>query len=280
MSREPAPLELLWEESGLPSFDLPRGLADRYGGSLGFERPRLVTNFVASVDGVVAIPALPRSIRIIGGGSDSDRFVMALLRACADVVLVGAGTLRASPASTWTAAGAYPDLAPELAELRRRRGLPEHAELAVLSASGSLDPEHPALAEHALVLTTERGAKTLRRRLPQACEIVVLHGEEAIDVTAAVQLLREREHELILSEAGPHVFGSLLAADLVDELFLTLAPLLAGRSSQGGRLGLVEEMSLLPLKRVEGRLLGVRRAGAELFLRYELGRAEGSGEPA
>jgi riboflavin biosynthesis pyrimidine reductase len=270
VSARPQPLELLWEEPGLPAFELPPELAEHYGGTLGFEEPRLVTNFVASVDGVVAIPSLPRSIRIIGG--DSDRFVMALLRACADVVLIGAGTLRASPGSTWTAARAYPRQEPQLAELRRRLGRPERAELAVLSAGGSLDPGHPALAERALVLTTEQGVANLEGRTPAGCRLLNVGGEGTVDVTAAVAALRERGHRLILSEAGPHVFGSLLAAGLVDELFLTLAPLLAGRTSQGGRLGLIEEMSLLPLDRVEGRLLGVRRSGSELFLRYELAR--------
>ena len=73
---------------------------------------------------------------------------------------------------------------------------------------------------------------------------------------------------MILSEAGPTVFGSLLAAGLVDELFLTVSPLLAGRSGNDVRLGLVEGIDLLPTIRVAGRLRGVRRQGAHLFLRY------------
>jgi riboflavin biosynthesis pyrimidine reductase len=265
-------LELLWEEPGLPAFGLPAPLAERYGGTLGFAEPCLVANFVASVDGVVAIPSLPRSIGMIGGGSDSDRFVMALLRACADAVLIGSGTLRASPGSTWTAGRAYPAFEAELAELRRRLGRPERAELAILSASGRLDPRHPALAERALVLTTERGAASLAGRLPAGCELVTLPGREAVDAAAAIGFLRRRGHTLVLSEAGPHVFGSLLSAGLVDELFLTMAPVVAGRSGQSGRLGLVEEMSLLPLSRIETRLLAVRRAGDQLFLRYALVR--------
>jgi riboflavin biosynthesis pyrimidine reductase len=267
-------LEVLWEQPSLPSYDLPQRLANTYGGTLGFDEPRVVTNFVASIDGVVAIPSLPRSHRVISAGSDFDRFVMGLLRACADCVLIGSGTLGASPRSSWAPAGACPAAAEALAELRRRLRRNAEVELAVLTASGSLDPAHPALAERALVLTTERGAASLAGRLPTGCAVEALPGEETVDVAAAVALLQGRGHRLILSEAGPHVFGSLLAADLVDELFLTLAPVLAGRSGPGERLGLVEETSLLPLERIEGRLLGIRRAGSELFLRYALARAE------
>ncbi len=92
-----------------------------YGGLLGFAEPRLVANFVATLDGIVAIPELPRSTRIISGGSSADRFLLGLLRACADVVLLGAGTLHAHPETVWTGQRAYP-AADAFAELRRRRG--------------------------------------------------------------------------------------------------------------------------------------------------------------
>lgn len=87
------PLELLFETPGLADFGLPLELAELYGGSLGFLEPRLYANFVASVDGVVAIPTETESSQMIAAGSKRDRFVMGLLRACADAVLIGAGTL-------------------------------------------------------------------------------------------------------------------------------------------------------------------------------------------
>jgi riboflavin biosynthesis pyrimidine reductase len=102
-------------------------------------------------------------------------------------------------------------------------------------------------------------------------EVVPLGDGAAVDSQAAVAFLRERGHRSILSEAGPHVFGSLLAAGLVDELFLTVSPLLAGRAEAGGRLGLVEGQELLPGYSEPARLLGLRRQGAHLFLRYGLG---------
>src|SRR5205807_7144697 len=126
------------------------------------------------------------------------------------------------------------------------------------------------LREGAVVLTTRAGADRCHRALPREVEIVALEGETAVDAGEAVSALRDRGFARICSEAGPHVFGSLLAAGVVDELFLTVSPLLAGRSELGGRLGLVEGEELLPGRADPARLLGVRRHGAHLFLRYGL----------
>jgi len=139
-----------------------------YGGPLGFWEPRLVANFVQTIDGVVAIPELERSNALVAGGSEGDRFVMGLLRSCADVVLIGARTLLASPQGTWRADRVYPPGADAFAELRRRRGGGERPAVAILTAGGSLDPAHPLLADGALVLTTERHAAELRTAVPAA----------------------------------------------------------------------------------------------------------------
>jgi riboflavin biosynthesis pyrimidine reductase len=267
------PLELLDESEGLPRFDLPGGLERLYGGTLGFHEPRLYANFVATIDGVVAIPSVPQSNKLIAGGSAADRFLMGLLRACADVVLLGSGTLQASPGGLWTPDQAFPDGTDDFAELRRRIGRPPGVEVAVLSASGALDATHPALARGALVLTTDEGAAALAADLPPG-QVVSLGPGPELDAGAAVALLRERGHRLILSESGPRVFASLLEARLVDELFLTVSPLLAGRVFGGDRLGLAEGADLLGETGLAGaRVLGVRRSAEHLFLRYELTRS-------
>ncbi len=69
-------LTVLYEAEGLPAYDLPDQLQAAYGGSLGFSEPRLVANFVASVDGVVALPEVPGSTRLISDDSSADRFVL------------------------------------------------------------------------------------------------------------------------------------------------------------------------------------------------------------
>ena len=263
------PIELLAEEAGLPRWPLPSELERLYAGGLGLDEPCTVANFVESLDGVVAIPELPRSNAAIADGSAADRFVMALLRACADVVVVGSGTLLASPQGTWRADRIYPAAAGALAELRKSRGRPEHPALAVVTAGGSFDPHHPALERGAVVLTTERAAPDLRASVPAAAEVVALPGAEAVDLAAAWTALHQRGHRVILSEAGPTLFAGLLAARLVDELFLTVSPLLAGRAATA-RLALVEGVELLPHTRAAGRLRSVRTHGSHLFLRYAL----------
>ncbi|HEX5468210.1 MAG TPA: dihydrofolate reductase family protein [Gaiellaceae bacterium] len=266
------PLETLFEAPGLPSFELPDELAALYGGALGFSEPRLYANFVTSLDGVTAIPALRQSNQLLAAGSEHDRFLMGLLRACADAILVGSGTLRGSPRTRWTAEHAYPPAAELYAELRRRRGRPPEPTLAVLSGTGRIDARHPGLTERALVLTSEQGAARLGRRLPPSASIVPIGGRPALDPVVAAEALQAGGHDTILCEGGPTLFGALVEGGLVDELFLTLSPQLAGRAAGELRLSLLEGAELLPGRSLAGTLLSVRRAGSHLFLRYELPR--------
>jgi riboflavin biosynthesis pyrimidine reductase len=263
------PLELLAEDDALPRWTLPSALERLYGGPLGFEEPRTIANFAQSLDGVVAIPGVPRSNALIADESEADRFVMGLLRACADVVLVGPGTLLSSPAITGRADRAYPPAADAFGELRSSRGLPEHPAVAVLTAGGSFDPAHAVLERDALVLTTTGAAPGLAASAPATVEVVPVNDGDAVDAAAAFDLLHRRGHRLVLCEGGPTLFGSLLASRLVDELFLTVSPLLAGRET-APRLSLVEGVELLPGQRLAASLRSVRRDRAHLFLRYAL----------
>ncbi|HEY2072208.1 MAG TPA: dihydrofolate reductase family protein [Gaiellaceae bacterium] len=227
-------LELLYEPEGLPSFTLPDDLAGMYAGTLGLPDDCLYVNFVESIDGVVALPGVPRSNRIVSDESEADLFVMALLRACADAVIVGSHTLLASPKNRWTAEAVYPAAAESLAAFRRSLGLERDPDVVVLSRTRTI--ESAALGDRLLMRN---------------------------DPVAAIAELRERGCRRILCEGGPTVFGSLLEDDLVDELFVTVSPLLAGAG-----LSLVEGVELLPGHRIAGTLSGVRRDGSHLFLRY------------
>lgn len=263
------PFTVLAEDEGLPRWDVPTQLSALYGGSIGLEEPCVVANFVESLDGVVAVPRLQRSHAVIGDESEADRFVLALVRACSDAVVVGSGTLLSSPQGTWRIDRAYPPAAEGLAELRMRRGRSQQPLVVVVTTGASLDPAHPVLESGALVLTTEAAAAGLRARVPDAAEVVAVNDGDLVDLAAAIAVLRERGCAVILSEAGPSMFGSLLASRLVDELFLTVSPVLAGRAATA-RLGLVEGVELVPQTRIAGRLRSVRAHGSHLFLRYDL----------
>lgn len=262
------PFTVLADDDDLPRWDVPAEIERLYGPH-GLAEECLVANFVESLDGVVAIPGLPRSHAVVSDDSEADRFVLALLRACADVVLVGAGTLAASPKGTWRVDKAYPAAAAAFAELRASRGLAEQPRIAVVTSGVSFVPSHPVLEAGAIVLTTETAAAGIAEVAPEATEVVAVNDGASVDLRAAVAALRERGHGVIVSEAGPTLFGQLLAATLVDELFLTVSPLLAGHAL-ANRLNLVEGVELLPDRRVAGHLRSVRANGSHLFLRYGL----------
>ena len=257
-------LELLWEQDGLPAGELPEELQRFYGGPLGFPERCVYANFVETIDGIVAIPELERSNALVADESDDDKHLMGLLRAFADVVLIGSGTLLASPKGRWRPEGVYPAAGEAFAELRARRGKSEHPAVAVVTTGASLDVSHRVLAD-ALVLTTADGGERLRDAVPN---IVVVNDGDWVDLRAAIDVLRERGYGLVLAEAGPTTFGALLADSLVDELFLTVSPVLAGRLAPGRRLGLVEGVELLPQARVSPQLRSIRRSGEHLFVRY------------
>jgi riboflavin biosynthesis pyrimidine reductase len=264
------PLDALFEQEGLPVDALPSQLQELYGGPFGLDEPLVYTNFVATIDGVVAVPAVPRSNAVIAMGSDGDRFVMGLLRAFADCVLIGAGTLAASPTGTWLAERVFPQAEAEFAELRRARGRPPRPEVAIVTGQGSIDVDHPVLGSRAVVLTSDGGVRRLDGRLPPETDLVSLGPSAQLAMTRVVDTLRDRGHRLILSEAGPHTFGGLLQAEVVDELFLTVSPLVAGSHGAESVFGLVESARLLP-PGVDARLLSIRRHRQHLFLRYAFG---------
>jgi riboflavin biosynthesis pyrimidine reductase len=256
-------LELLWEDDGVAAGALPDELQRFYDGGLELAEPCVYANFVQTIDGIVAIPELERSNALVADESDDDKHLMGLLRAFADVVLIGSGTLLASPKGRWRPEGVYPKAKVAFAELRARRGKPEHPAVAIVTTGASLDTSHRVL-EDALVLTTAAGGERLRDAVPN---LVVVNDGEWVDLRTAVSVLRARGYALVLVEAGPTTFGTLLADGLVDELFLTISPVLAGRLS-APRLALVEGVELLPQARISPRLRSIRRGGEHLFLRY------------
>ena len=258
------PFERLFERDGLPVFGLPAALAATYAGDFGLSRPRLYANFVSSADGVVALPGDGNSGRVVSGDNEPDRFIMALLRTAAAAVLIGAGTFRkgdgnCSPEAIYPAAGKL------FAELRTQWGLRPHPLLVVITASGNIDPAHPALRD-CLIVTTPHGETRLRGTLPSGARIAVL-GAQRIDGRSLLDSLHTQGLQVVLTEGGPSLVGQLLEEGLIDELFLTLSPRLFGRWSEDGRKSLVDGVDL------GGRslkLLSARRHESHLYLRYAL----------
>jgi riboflavin biosynthesis pyrimidine reductase len=173
------------------------------------DRPWVLVNMIASVDGGTAVDGRSGSL-----GGPGDKAVFAAIRAVADVVLVGAGTVRAE--------GYGPT----------RTG----ARIAVVTASGDLSPDLRLFAERQLVVTCERCPAARREALAAVADVIVA-GDERVDVRAALAALGERGASVVLCEGGPSLNGQLVADDLVDEWCLTLSPLLVGGASPRAALG-------------------------------------------
>ena len=120
-----------------------------------------------------------------------------------------------------------------------------------------------------MILTSTPGAELLRGRVPEAAEVMPLASEEQIDPHVVLDALQERGHQLILFEAGPRTFGTFAAAGLIDELFLTVSPLLTGGSA-ATRLSLLEGVEPSRDGLVRSGLISLRRSHDHLFLRYGL----------
>ena len=194
---------------------------------------------------------------------------MGLLRAFADAILVGAGTVRAEGGrALWTPQYIYPAAADGYRELREKLKRAPDPQLVVVSARGELDPSERALEHGALVLTTKASETSLRARLPAAARVIALSDNARLDPVEILQALHAEGYRVMLTEGGPTLFGQLLQAGLVDELFLTISPTLAGQK-ENKSFGLVHGVGFgKDLK--WATLSSVRRHESHLFVRYRL----------
>ena len=266
---------------------LPEGLRSRYDGNLSFppapkERPYCVANFVSTVDGVVSFNITGQSEGAqISKSNEEDRFIMGLLRASADAVVVGSGTLQAvGPKGTWLPESVYP-AAKDLYQKYRTEVLrkPEYPLLVIVTGMGGLDLASAVFhtpRTRVLILTTEQGKRRLSQSGSEALGSVEVKAlsdaEKGISPSSILTLLRrDAGVELLLHEAGPTLFGEFLAGGLMDELFLTVAPQIAGRVAGHPRPGLVANVEFSPATAPWWKLLSTKSAADYLFLRYRVG---------
>ena len=268
-------LEALVDRATGTAMPLPSELRDAYGGDLRFpagDRPHVFANFVSTIDGLVSF-GIPNfaSARHISRGHAGDRFVMGLLRACADAVMSGAGTLRAEGKVTWTPQQIFPAAADLYRDVRRARGLPERIRVAIVTASGEVDLGAAVFQTpdvEPVLVTSAAGAARLASRGTGSVRVYAVGETEPTMREAVGAVVAETGARLILSEAGPRLFGKMLEERVVDELFLTLAPQLAGRSEDRPGIGLVHPTAFHPAKAPWADLVSLRRSDDFLLLRY------------
>ncbi|HEY4280886.1 MAG TPA: dihydrofolate reductase family protein [Conexibacter sp.] len=217
------------------------------------ERPYVIANFAATVDGRIAIDGKSGSI-----GDDGDREVFRRLRTQPEALLVGTGTIAAEGYSR-------PIRRADLRAAREAIGLSPTLPIVTVTRSGRLPLEVPLFADpeaHVIVYTTVDAASP---QVAARVDVVRIEEHEQPLAHAALHDLRvNRGIRSVLCEGGPMLFGSLLAERLVDELFLTMAPLL----TSGGELPMTAGDSLPEPTRMALRWL-LERNGS-LYLRYKL----------
>ncbi|GAC1413661.1 MAG: pyrimidine reductase family protein [Mycobacterium sp.] len=196
-------------------------LADLYAYPDGMQTCWVRGNMIASLDGGATDHGTAGGL-----AGPGDRAVFALMRHAADVVLVGAATVRIENYS-----GAQLSVAARQA--RQRRGQAEVPPIAVVTQSGVLDPNALLFTRTEvppLILTCKRSVEDTRSRLGAVAEVVDASGplSDTVDGATVLKLFAERGLYRVLTEGGPLFLGSLIEKDLLDELCLTVAPILVG----------------------------------------------------
>jgi riboflavin biosynthesis pyrimidine reductase len=264
---------------------LPPGLRDLYDGDLHFQtspvqRPFVFANFVSTLDGVVSYAIKGQaSGSAISGADPADRFIMGLLRASADAIMVGARTVHdTGPQSLWTAESIYPDARQLYAEYRINvLRKPPRPLLVVVSGSGKLELGRAIFRTpeaRTVVMTTLAGKDALTAAGAAKLPSVQIHAldssSEGIDPLAMLQLLQTQYGiRSLLHEGGPSLFGEFMGAQAVDEIFLTLSPQVAGRMSDAMRPSLVQGTEFMPECAPWFQLLSLKESADHLYLRYQ-----------
>lgn len=215
------------------------------------DRPWVLLNMVASVDGATARDGVSRPL-----SSEVDREIFHALRALADVVLVGAGTVRAE---RYGPPREYPE--------RIEQGRAPAPRLVVVSGRLDLDPEARLFAnatEPPIVATSASADPARREALAGRAELVVA-GEHAVDLAELLRHLRSTGVDVVACEGGGHLNGTLLAGGLIDEVCLTMSAQLAGGSSP-------RTVAAAPEVGVALELARVLEHDDDLFLRYAVRR--------
>jgi riboflavin biosynthesis pyrimidine reductase len=225
-------------------------------------RSRVLLNMVSTADGRATLAGRSGAI-----SSPADRALFHGLRMAVDAVLVGAGTVRTER---------YGRMIPEEPRRRERaaRGLTEEPLACIVSGRLELDREIPLLSEPAArVAILTASAASIPDTAAQV-EYIRAGVDGRLDLPRALHELRERHGVCtILCEGGPHLGYQLLCAGLVDELFLSLAPMLAGGQEAGGEaLRIIAGGELEPPVALE--LLAVLKGDSHLFLRYGVSAAD------
>jgi riboflavin biosynthesis pyrimidine reductase len=218
-------------------------------------RTQVRLNMIASVDGAATVDGRSGAL-----GGPADKAMFATLRSLADAILVGAGTARAEKYGPVR-------LSDEARAQRQERGMSPVPPIAVISRTCRLEWDTPLFTEpeqRPLVVTVESAAAADRTRAAEVADVIV-SGDVDVDFAGALSALAERGHVDIVCEGGPGIAAQLAAGGLLDEVCLTVSPMLA--AGQGDRILNGPVLTTL----LSLGLVQVLEADGYLFLRYRRG---------
>lgn len=217
----------------------------------GTDRPWVLANMISSLDGAIDVDGVSGPL-----GGQADKRVFSAIRAVADAIVVGAGTVIAENYRR-------PQTPTDVQSLRQARGQSSLPRIAIVSSSLSIPVDHRVFDADAppIVITHAQSPAERREVLAERAEVIVI-GDDHVDLAEALQALAHSGAKTVLLEGGPTLNGAMVAADLVDEICMSVAPVLVGGT--GARM-----MSGIHTHAVRGmRLDRVLHEDGYLFLRY------------
>lgn len=276
-----SPFQLLFDDASPAdnALSLPLSFQKIYGGDwqipVANGRPYTFTNFAQSRDGRISFaePGIATGGDVTGFNVH-DRWLMGLLRARADAILMGDVTVTMEPEILFCAESISPDDAPAFSALRRSEGRTELPLVVILSLEGRINWHEPCFQDersHILLATTTAGSANVGDCDCAATVEVLSLGEDVVDLQRLVALLYDTYGvRNLLCEGGSRVFANMLDSGLIDEEFVTLCPTFIGRTPTRHRPSYTEGVAWTPADAPYSKPVSLRRADDMLYMRTQV----------
>ncbi len=278
-SKLESPSVCLFDDATDEGLSLPEHVREVYGGDWAIpaaeDATYVYSNFVVSHDGRISFNE-PEHYGggDVNGGNPFDLWLMALLRARADAVMVGDNTLKLEPEHVWTHQYIFPDDTALFHELRQAEGRSTYPLQVFLSIDGQINWDAAVFSSpdyHVVIATTKRGEARVGKEARAEAKVDVIAQDHAVvDLRELTDTLRrDFDVRTLLIEGGPRAYGSAITDRIIRDEFLTLSPIVVGNDSAEGKIrpGLLDGAAFSPGNALQMIPLSLKRHGNHMFLR-------------